>query len=332
MPSHPEKSFQECIVSHALAPAAVGYRSAPWLADLPLMLVTPALFAANMVAARWAESAAIPPLFLACGRWSLAFLLLLPLVAGRLRRAAPVLLAHRWRLLLLAGLGMALTVAPQYVGARQTSAANVALIFAVSPVLVALLDTLVWREPLGALRAWGMLLALAGILVVLGRGESWLPGHLAFGTGDLWVLLAAASWAGYTVLGRHRPLPALPGDVRLAALIGGGALLLAPAALLEGLAGHTPDFADGRLYLALGFLAVVPSLGAYLCYDRLVARSGAAGASLAMYLVPLYAALAAWPLLGEVPRAYHGVGLALILGGVILAGRQQVAPGQATIA
>lgn len=310
-------------MSHTLAPVAVGYRSEPWLADLPLMLATPALFAANMVAARWAESAAIPPLFLACGRWSLAFLLLLPLVAGRLRRAAPLLLAHRWRLLLLAGLGMALTVAPQYIGARQTSAANIGLIFAVSPVLVALLETLVWRVPLGALRAWGMLLALAGVLVVLGRGESGWPGHLSFGEGDLWVLLAAASWAAYTVLGRHRPLPALPGDVRLAALIGTGALLLAPAALLEGVGGSLPDFTDGRLYLALAFLAVVPSLGAYVCYDRLVVRSGAAGASLAMYLVPIYTALAAWPLLGEAPRAYHGVGLALILGGVMLSGRQR---------
>jgi hypothetical protein len=56
------------LVSEAIARTAVGHRGDPVAAELPLMLLTPALFAANMVAARWAESAAIPPVFLAFGR------------------------------------------------------------------------------------------------------------------------------------------------------------------------------------------------------------------------------------------------------------------------
>ncbi len=84
--------------------------------------------------------------------------------------------------------------------------------------------------------------------------------------------------------------------------------------------GATPDFGDGRLYATLLFLAVVPSLGAYYCFDRLVSVAGPAGASMSMYMVPLYAALAAWPLLGEAPQAFHLAGLALILGGVALSG------------
>lgn len=322
MPAHRNKSVKECIVSGIFSPAAVGYRNAPWQADLPLLLATPALFAANMVAARWAESAAIPPLFLAFGRWSLAFLIVSPLVAGRLWARRRLLAAHWPRLLLLAGLGMVLTVGPQYVGARHTSTANIALIFAASPVLVALIETLAWRVPLGTQRAWGMLLALCGVLFVLARGELRALGSVRFGPGDLWILLAATAWAAYTVLGKRRPLPPLPGDVRLAALIGGGALLLAPLALFESAQGAVPDFGDFRLYAAVGFLAVVPGLGAYFCYDRLVGRIGPAGASTSMYLVPVYAALAAWPLLGEAPQAFHAAGLALIVGGVVLSGRQ----------
>ncbi len=315
---------EECIVPGVFARAGVGYGGDPRAAGLPLMLIAPALFAANMVAARWAESAAIPPVFLAFGRWTLAFLILLPFVAPRLWASRAVLAASAPRLLLLGALGMGVAVAPQYIGVRDTSATNVALIFAACPALVALIEAAVWRVPLGTKRAVGMSLAIWGVLLVLARGELGTLAGLRFGTGDLWVVLAACGWALYTVLGKRRPLPALPGEVRLAALIGGGALALAPFALLEAGAGQVADFADGRLYAALIFLAIVPSLGAYCCYDRLVGLVGPGGASVSMYLIPLYAALAAWPLLGEVPQSFHIAGFGLILGGVLLSGLQPV--------
>lgn len=295
----------------------------PFVADLPLMLITPALFASNMVAARWAEGMAIPPIFLAFGRWALAFLVMLPLAAPRLWAWRQVLMANGWRLLLLAAFGMGVAVAPQYVGARHTSAANVALIFAASPLLVALIESAVWRAPLGSRRALGMPLALGGILVVLSQGDVHALGRLAFGRGDLWVLAAACGWALYTVFSKRRPLPPLPGMVRMMALIGGGALVLAPFAVLESAVGLAPNFSDPRLYAALAFLAIVPSLGAYFCYDRLVGMAGPAGASVSMYMVPLYAALVAWPLLGEALHAFHVTGFILILGGVMLAGMQK---------
>lgn len=76
-------------MSETLTNTAVGYRGDPSVASLPLMLVTPALFAINMITARWAESASIPPLFLAFGRWALAFLIMLPMVATRPVGLAP---------------------------------------------------------------------------------------------------------------------------------------------------------------------------------------------------------------------------------------------------
>jgi drug/metabolite transporter (DMT)-like permease len=214
-------------------------------------------------------------------------------------------MANWSRLLLLAGLGMGVAVAPQYIGARHTSAANIALIFAACPVLVALIETVVWKVAQGRKRICSMLIAIAGVLAVLVKGDVAALGKLEFGRGDLWVVLAAGGWALYTVLGKRRPLPPLPGTVRLAALAAGGAVVLAPFAALEAVAGAMPNFGDPRLYAALCFLAIVPSLGAYFCFDRLITLTGAAGASLSMYMVPLFATLAAWPLLGEAPHALH---------------------------
>ncbi len=283
------------------------------------MLITPALFAANLIVARWAESAGLPPLFLAFGRWALAFAILLPVVGPRLWALRHVIMANFPRLILLAGLGMGMAVGPQYIGARQTSAANIAIIFAACPALVLLLETLVWKAPLARKQAGGMLLAIFGVLIVLSKGDIGALGGMAFGTGDLWVVLAACGWALYTVLGKRLPLPALPSIVKLMALIGGGALVLAPFAVLEASLGNVANFHDPRLYIALGFLAIVPSLGAYFCFDRLVAIAGPARASLSVYLIPLFATLAAWPLLGEPPRLYHAVGFGIILGSVLLA-------------
>ncbi|MGJ9416201.1 DMT family transporter [Massilia sp. CMS3.1] len=283
------------------------------------MLVTPALFAANLVVARWAESAALPPLFLAFGRWGLAFAILLPAVGPRMWALRHVIMANFPRLILLAGLGMGLAVGPQYIGARHTSAANIAIIFAACPALVMLLETLVWKAPLARKQAGGMLLAILGVLVVLTKGDLHALSGMAFGAGDLWVVLAACGWTLYTVLGKRLPLPHLPSTVKLMALIGGGALVLAPFAVLEASLGNVANFTDPRLYIALVFLAVVPSLGAYFCFDRLVAIAGPARASLSVYLIPVFATLAAWPLLGEAPRLYHAAGFGIILGGVLFA-------------
>jgi len=56
---------------------------------------------------------------------------------------------------------------------------------------------------------------------------------------------------------------------------------------------------------------------------------GVARAGLVMYLSPIYAALAAWALLGEAPRWYHAVGAALILPSIYLATRSAARPASA---
>jgi drug/metabolite transporter (DMT)-like permease len=310
-------------VSEAVSRGGLGVQGAAFSAELPLMLVTPALFAANLVVARWAQGADIPPVFLAFGRWALAFLILLPSVGPRMWALRSALLANWPRLLLLSMLGMGMAVAPQYIGARHTAAANVAIIFAACPALVTLVERLVWKAPLGRRQSWGLMVSIAGVLVVLSKGDVAALGQLEFGRGDMWVVLAAIGWSLYTVFNKRLALPPLPGTVKLAALIGGGALVLAPFAALEALQGDLPAFGDGRLYVALAFLAIVPSLGAYFCFDRLVAVAGPARASMSVYLIPLFATLAAWPLLGEAPHLYHAAGFGMILVAVALSSRRR---------
>ncbi|MFG0228363.1 DMT family transporter [Achromobacter sp. 413638] len=284
-----------------------------------MLFSAPALFASNMVAARWAHDAALPPVFLAFGRWLIALLILLPIAAPALYRHRQALRRGLPSLLPLAVLGMGVAVAPQYIGAQHTSATNIALIFSCSPILVSLLEALIWRKPLPATRVAGLLLALGGVLTVLSRGDADVLARLAFGQGDLWVLLAATGWAFYTVLQKRLPQPAVPASAKLAVMMAAGALALAPFAAVETLTGAAPAWSDPRLAAALLFLAIVPSLGAYYVYGRLISLAGPATAGLSMFLVPVYAALLAWPLLGEAPQLFHAYGFVMILLGVRLA-------------
>jgi drug/metabolite transporter (DMT)-like permease len=128
----------------------------------------------------------------------------------------------------------------------------------------------VWKAPLSKAQAGGMFLAILGVLVVLSKGDVTRLGQLEFGTRRPVGGAGRRGWALYTVFNKRLPLPPLPSTVKLAALIGGGALVLAPfaASKLRGQRGRLQR--QPRLYIALGFLAVVPSLGAYFCFDRLV--------------------------------------------------------------
>ena len=100
-----------------------------------LMAVTPAMFAANMLTAR-ATAGEFPPIALAFWRWLAAFALLAALVGRPLWTERRALLAE-WRdLLVLGALGMGVCGAFVYLGAATTTATNIGLIYACSPVLI----------------------------------------------------------------------------------------------------------------------------------------------------------------------------------------------------
>jgi drug/metabolite transporter (DMT)-like permease len=67
--------------------------------------------------------------------------------------------------------------------------------------------------------------------------------------------------------------------------------------------------------------AVVPGAAAYLAYATLQKTLGAARTGLTLYMGPLYAAVAAYVVLGESIEGYHAMGAAIILPGIYLASR-----------
>jgi len=284
-----------------------------------LLWITPALWSSNYIIARASEGV-IAPHALALGRWTLALALLLPLSAGALL-AGFDRWKHEWKqMLLLGALGMWICGAFVYQGAHTTSAINIGLIYAASPVAIAWVSTRLLGEHVSGWQRAGMALALAGVVFVIAKGD---PGNLMsvrFTVGDLWIVAAAVSWVAYTVLLQRWP-SALGPTPRLAAITFGGLLVLLPFTALE-LAWQPGPPLGMQALLLIVLAGLLPGFFSYQAYGYMLRELGAARSSLVMYLAPVYAAFTSWALLGEAPRWYHAVGAVLILPAIWLATRK----------
>lgn len=286
---------------------------------LVLLFVAPALFCSNMLVAR-ATHELFPPVALAFWRWAATFALLLPFAGAALWRHRRDAL-REWRdLLVLGALGMGVCGAFVYIGADTTSATNIGIIYAASPILIVVLARVFYDEPLGLLQGAGILLSLAGVVAIVARGDLAVLAGLRFAPGDLWIVAAMTGWALYATLLRHRPT-ALPMMVRFAAIVAAGLVVLLPFTVAEGLAGERPQW-NATSFATVGFLAVVASFSAYQVYGLVQRTLGAGPTSLLMYLIPVYNGVLAWLLLGETLQPYHLIGACLVLPGIWLATRR----------
>lgn len=290
-----------------------------------LLWLVPLLWSSNYVIARLASDV-IAPHALAFGRWTMALLILLPWLGRGLLARRAVVLAEWKHLLVLGFFGMYICGAWVYQAGRSTSSTNIALIYAATPMAIAAASAFALHEKLSRAQWAGVVLALAGLLFVIAKGD---PMHLLqvrFTAGDLWITACAASWTAYSVLLKRWPSALGPGE-RLVAIIAGGLLVLAPTTLAEALLTPTPPFgwkAGGLVLLA----AVLPGVLSYGAYSYLQRELGASRTAMMLYLAPVYGAVLAWWILGEVPGWYHAVGAAMILPSIGLATRQAPKPPQ----
>jgi drug/metabolite transporter (DMT)-like permease len=78
--------------------------------------------------------------------------------------------------------------------------------------------------------------------------------------------------------------------------------------------------------LALLYLAIFPSLLAYIFWNRTVSALGPGKTGLFMYLMPIFSTLLAVLLLGEEFKIFHLIGMTLIVIGIALVTRPLIQP------
>jgi len=283
-----------------------------------LVFVTPALWSVNYLVARWAPGV-IAPHALALGRWIVAAIVLGAFCALELRDKRDAI-RHEWKqLLVLGALGMWVCGAFVYIGGRSTSAVNIGLLYAASPVLIAMASALWLHERIGPKQMLGVALALAGVLHILLRGDWPALLRLQFNPGDIWVAVAVLCWTVYSLLLRAWP-SRFGALARLTLTACAGIVVLLPFTVWEAIAWWPTEWSWRSLALVVA-AALLPGAGAYAAYSIMQRELGAARVGVVMYLGPLYSAVLAWAVLGEPIEGFHLVGGCLIMPGIFLSTR-----------
>jgi len=299
---------------------------------IALLLIPPLMWAGNAIVGRLMQGS-VPPITFNFLRWVVALVLLLPL-AGAVLRPGSGLWSHWRRFALLGLLSVAMYNALQYLALKTSTPINVTLVAASMPVWMLLLGRVFYGVPIARRAALGAALSVAGVAVVLARGDWRQLLGVQLVPGDAWMLLAAITWAAYSWQLARPPAGSEPVHIRqdwaafllaqvVMGLVWSGAMTAGEWALL-------PTLPEGQhhlqwgwpLALALLFVAVGPSLLAYRAWGAGVARVGPTMAGFFSNLTPLFAALMSATLLGEMPRLYHAAGFVLIVGGILVSSRR----------
>jgi drug/metabolite transporter (DMT)-like permease len=287
----------------------------PRLTAFALLATANLFWAGNWVTGR-ALRDAFEPATLNFWRWVIAVLVLAPFALPALRGQGATLRRHAGILLFLAFSGVALFQSLVYLGLRSTTAVNALLINSSLPLFMLLCSWLIERERASPRQIAGMLVSLAGILVILSRGSPAALLELELHAGDGWILLAMPVWGVYSVLLKRRP-PEIGGLAFLFVLSVAGTVMLLPFAVLQPGQWPTPAAAGGVVYMG-----VFASVLAFIFWNRGVAAVGANAAGFTIHLLPAFGTVLAILFLGETFAGYHAAGIATILAGVILATRK----------
>lgn len=283
-----------------------------------LLTIPPLLWAGNAVVGR-VVAPLVSPMTLNLIRWALAFVLLLPLAAPVLRANSPLWPSWR-RFALLAILAVGGYNALLYLSLNTSTPINVTLVGSITPVWMLLIGRIFFGTPISAKQWVGAALSIAGVMLVLSRGQLDVLLQVRLVAGDLYMLLASAAWAYYSWMLAHPTTE--PPSIRqdwsafLLAQIVFGLVWSSLFAGTEWALGLGRFALSWQLVGALLFIALGPALLAYRAWGAGVARAGPSVAGFFINLTPLFTAVLSSAFLGEAPHAYHAVAFLLIVGGI----------------
>ncbi|MDP2118473.1 MAG: DMT family transporter [Hoeflea sp.] len=300
-----------------LAPAIAGRPSFKRFIPLTVMLLTPLFFSSNLIFGRYTIPE-VAPFTLAFLRWAAAAVLLLPFLWMARARVRSYVTTYPVHWLTLGFLGMGICGAGVYYALQFTTATNGTLIYTTSPLMVIILERLFFGRPTSPREIAGILVGFLGVAIIVLKGDLESLARFTFNLGDLMFIAAALSWAGYSVLLKGPRTAGLPVQALFATIALSGAVLLAPFALWEFLAGARMPV-TWTAWGGIAGIVVFSSLLAFSGYQYGVARLGASTASAFMYLLPPYGVGLAVLVLGEPFEPHHAVGILTVLSGLVLA-------------
>ena len=269
----------------------------------------------------------VSSLVIAAYRMGLSGLILIPFAIPRHSSELRQLSRRDLMLAAFAGMLLASHFATWILSLEFTSVASSVVLVTTNPLWVALLAPHVLKERLAPLIVIGMLVALAGT-VVIGISDACQQTNAGYTCpplsefvrgrafwGDLLALAGAWTGAGYILIGRHlRPKLSLTPYIFLVYGLAGLVLIIIVAISGQPAFGFSP-----MVYLYLLLLALLPQLLGHSSFNWALAHLPASYVSIALLGEPVGASILAAVVLGEMPGSLKLTGVGLILSGIVIA-------------
>ncbi len=279
------------------------------------LLLTTLLWGGNAVAGKLAVGH-ISPMALNAGRWVLALCVLLGVSLPQLKTDWPVIRRHMPLLLGLGAIGYTGFNGFLYSALQYTTAVNAAIEQGGIPVLIFLLNFLLFRIAASKVQILGFIISFVGVALTAGHGDLSTLLSLKLNFGDVLMMLAVLTYAVFTIALRWKP--ALHWKSLMTCLACGAFLASIPLLIWEEAKGNL-ILPDQTGFALIVFCGLLPSLVSQTLYIAGIAIIGANRAGLFINLVPVFGTLLSIAVVGEHLAGFHILALALVLGGIALA-------------
>lgn len=274
------------------------------------------IWSGNFVVAR-AIAEDIPPIQLNFWRWIVALACMLPLALPHLRREWPVIRQHFGYLSFMGLVGISLLNTLIYKGGQSTESLNMALLVPTVPIMIIVMSRIVYGEPITPRRLLGVFIVLLGVVTILSRGDVERLTAVRFAAGDFWALGGAVCFAVYSLFVRQRPV-----DISIEAFNAVtfimGVLFMVPPLLWEMWVLPLPTL-NVPVTVGIVYSGVGCSFVAYMLWAKAISIVGPVRAGFVYYTLPLFAAVSATIVLGEVVTMAHVFGGLCIIAGILVA-------------
>jgi len=286
----------------------------PYLEALFAVIVWGASFIATKIAV-----SEISPIAVVWIRFAIGIPILFGAVLMRKQFAFPK--GGEWLYFALLGfLGISFHQWLQSNGLKTAQATTTAWIVATSPAFIAALGWLVIKEKLTVLQSFGIALSMAGVLVVVSKGDLRSIVGGKFGSvGDFLILISAVNWAVFSILSR-RGLKDHPSTMLTLWVMTIG-WLITTAAFLAGRNYSEIPAISVRGWWALLYLGIFTTGLAYIAWFDALGQLPAAQTGAFLFVEPLASMVTAAIILNETVTLASILGGAVILVGIWLVNR-----------
>lgn len=253
----------------------------------------------------------LPPIPFAAMRFAISGILLLAIAYWR-EKELGIRKEDLAGIAMVGALGIGVCQILWSTGLDLTSASNSALILSLQPLLAALYVGLTKREPVGRQQYWNMLLAFGGVILVILKPTASLHFSMTTLLGDLLTLLAAICATLFFSIS-SKPLLNVYSPLRLM----GYCMVIGSLVLWIAVPFSNPhivwDRIGAKAWWALGYAVVVSGMVGHVAWYEGIERLGVTRSMIYQFIIPIWAVIFNYFLMGEKVFFQQVVGGALIL-------------------